>query len=216
MGAYQKYILPRLIDCAMRNKQMVRLRQQCVSAARGKVLEIGIGSGMNLPYYSSEVEHIYGVDPFMQQKMIAGRSLATSAVPVDLFEQSAEDYLPVEYASIDTIVVTWSLCSIPDPSRALARARPLLKRTGQLIFIEHGLAPNDKVAAWQQKLNPVWKKIAGGCDLARKIDKLIESAGFEILKLNTCFLEGPRPLTYTYHGVAVPSNLHRVIDDSVA
>ncbi len=202
MGLYSKYLLPCLIDLAMRNKDSARLRAEWLPHARGEVLELGIGSGLNLPFYSSQVERVYGVDPSVELQRVALGRLAASPLKVEFLLQSAEDTLPLPDASIDTVVVTWTLCSIPNSLKALEHARRVLKADGHLIFLEHGRAPDPGPAAWQDRLTPIWKRVTGGCHLNRKIDDLIEAAGFQITQLTTCYLPGPRPMTYTYQGLA--------------
>ena len=204
MGFYRRYILPRMIDLAMRNEETTRLRGKWLPAASGDVLEIGIGSGLNLPFYSPHVQSIYGVDPSIELQRMARTKASAMAVQVNFLTQSADEPLPLHDASIDTVVVTWSLCSIPNPSRALLEVRRVLKTNGRLIFIEHGRAPDPGVAAWQDRITPAWKWIGGGCHLNRKMDELITAAGFHIGELETCYLPGPQPMTYTYQGLALP------------
>ena len=138
MRFYSKYVLPRLIDLAMRNKDTTRLRAECVPQARSDVLQIGIGSGLNLPFYSSDVQRVYGVDPSLELQRMAGKRAEKSALEVKFLSQPAEEPLPLAKASIDTAVVTWTLCSIPNPSEALQQAKRVLKPSGRLIFVEHG------------------------------------------------------------------------------
>lgn len=202
MGYYSKHVLPHLIDVAMRNKETARLREKWVPRARGEVLEIGIGSGLNLPFYSQEVKTVCGVDPSIELQRIARKRAAGAAMKVDFLAQSAEESLPLSSASIDTVVVTWVLCSIPNPREALLQMKRVLKPGGQLIFIEHGRAPNPGVACWQDRVTPLWKHIAGGCHLNRKIDDIIMVAGFRLTQLETCYLPGPRMMTYNYQGIA--------------
>ena len=205
MGFYAKHVLPRLIELAMKNKDVTRLRADWIPLARGEVLEVGIGSGLNLPFYSSQVEHIYGLDPSVELQRLARDRASGAPVKVEFLTQSAEDAIPLAIAAIDTAVLTWTLCSIPDPSKALGEIRRVLKPSGRLIFIEHGRAPEPRVVAWQNRLTPAWKRIGGGCHLNRKIDEIIAGAGFHIAELNTCYLPGPRPMTYTYRGIALPT-----------
>lgn len=202
MGLYAKYVLPHVIDLAMQDKQTSRIRSEVIPRAHGMVLELGIGSGLNLPFYSDSVRRVYGVDPSLELQKIARKRAATASVAVEFLAQSAEESLPLDERSIDTVVITWTLCSIPEASKALLQVKRVLKPTGQLIFVEHGLAPDPSVQTWQNRINPIWKPIAGGCNLNRKIDDLITSAGFEITELQTTYLPGPRPLTFTYQGVA--------------
>jgi ubiquinone/menaquinone biosynthesis C-methylase UbiE len=205
MGLYSKHFLPYLTDLAMRNKETARLRAAWIPQARGEVLEIGIGSGLNVPFYSREVQHVYGVDPSIElQRMVRQRETA-GLEKVEFLTQSAEEPLPLASASIDTVVVTWTICSIPNPAKALQEMKRVLKAGGRLIFVEHGRAPDLAVAVWQDRLTPIWKRIAGGCHLNRRIDQLITEAGFQVSDLKTCYLAGPRPMTYTYQGVAQPA-----------
>ncbi len=202
MSLYGKYVLPRLIDLAMRNEETKRRRALWIPRALGNVLEVGIGSGLNLPFYTSEVHRVYGVDPSTELESMARRRAKELPFPVEFFRQSAEELLPIDSASIDTVVITWTLCSIPDASKALEEARRVLKPTGRLIFLEHGRAPDPKVIAWQDRLTPIWKRVGGGCHLNRKIDGLILNSGFRITELKAEYLPGPRPMTYTYQGFA--------------
>ncbi len=202
MGMYTKYVLPRFIDLAMRNKDTTRVRADWVPHARGNVLEVGIGSGLNLPFYSAEVSRVYGVDPSPELQKLARKRMADQTINVEFLSQSAEEPLPLRDQSVDTVVITWTLCSIPDPSGALRQMKRVLKPSGRLIFVEHGRAPDSRVAVWQDRLNPFWKRIAGGCHVNRKIDTLLTEAGFTIDELRTTYLPGPRPMTYTYQGFA--------------
>ena len=204
MGLYAKYVLPRLIDLAMRNKDTARLRAECVPRACGAVVEIGIGSGLNLPFYSSDVQHVYGVDPSLELQQIARKRSAMERIKVEFISRSAEEPLPLIDASIDTVVLTWTLCSIPDASQALQQMKRILKPSGRLIFVEHGRSRDPGVEAWQDRITPLWKHIGGGCHLNRKIDDLIEAAGFQIVELKTFYVPGPRPMTFTYQGIAKP------------
>jgi len=202
MGLYAKYVLPRFIDLAMRNPETALLRAEWLPRARGDVLEVGIGSGLNLPFYSSQVRRVYGLDPSIELQRIARERALGGSVEVEFLSQSAEDPVPLVDRSIDTVVITWSLCSIANGPRALHQIKRVLRADGRLIFVEHGRAPDPGVAAWQDRLTPVWKRIGGGCHLNRKIDEMIETAGFRITELKTCYLRGPRPMTFTYQGFA--------------
>jgi len=202
MGLYAKYVLPRLIDVAVKNRDSARLRADWLGNASGDVLEVGIGSGLNLPFYPSQVRKIYGVDPSLELQRMARKRALAEQVPVEFLLQSAEQTLPLAERSVDTVVTTWTLCSIPDAPKALREMRRVMKPQGRLIFLEHGRSPDTRVATWQDKLTPIWKRGAGGCHLNRKIGELIEAAGFRITELRTCYLPGPRPMTYTYQGLA--------------
>jgi ubiquinone/menaquinone biosynthesis C-methylase UbiE len=202
MGFYAKHVLPRCIDFAMRNPETTRLRAEWLPRARGAVLEVGIGSGLNLPFYPSGVQHVYGIEPSPELAKKARRMATAIPYKVDMFLQSAESRLPLDDASIDTVVSTWTLCSISGAADALFEMRRVLKKNGELLFVEHGCSPDPGVRRWQDRLTPFWKRVGGGCHLNRKIDELIESAGFQITELKTCYLPGPRPMTYTYQGLA--------------
>jgi ubiquinone/menaquinone biosynthesis C-methylase UbiE len=202
MGFYTKYLLPRIIDLGMRNKETAHLRAAWIPHARGEVLEVGIGSGLNLPFYSRDVQRVYGADPSVELQRMARRKALTAPIKIEFLSQSAEERLPLPNASMDTVVVTWTLCSIVDAPKALQQVNRVLKTSGHLIFVEHGRAPDAGVAVWQDRITPVWKRVGGGCHLNRKIDDLITAAGFRIVELKTCYLPGPRPMTYTYQGFA--------------
>jgi ubiquinone/menaquinone biosynthesis C-methylase UbiE len=208
MGLYAKYLLPRIIDLAMQNEETARLRAAWVPLARGEVLEVGIGSGLNLPFYSSDVQRVYGVDPSVELQRIARGRVVDAPVEVEFLSQSAEEPLPLADASIDTVVTTWTLCSIANAPKALREMKRVLKASGRLVFLEHGRAPDAGVADWQERITPLWKNITGGCHLNRKIDDLITAAGFRITELKTFYVRGPRPMTYTYQGVAETTTLH--------
>ena len=208
MGLYAKYVLPRIIDLAMRNEETARLRAAWVPLARGEVLEVGIGSGLNLPFYSSDVHRIYGVDPSVDLQRIARGRAVAAPVEVEFLSQSAEEPLPLADASIDTVVTTWTLCSIANAPKALREMKRVLKASGHLLFLEHGRAAAPGVADWQERITPFWKNITGGCHLNRKIDDLITAAGFRITELKTFYVRGPRPMTYTYQGAAQTSGPH--------
>jgi ubiquinone/menaquinone biosynthesis C-methylase UbiE len=204
MGFYRKHILPRLIELAMKNKEMARLRAAWIPQARGDVLEVGIGSGLNLAFYSSDVRRVYGVDPSVELQRIARKRAAGIPFQVEFLSQSAETSLPLDSGCIDTAVLTWTLCSIPDPAKALREIRRVLSPSGRLLFVEHGRASDSRVALWQDWLTPGWRRIGGGCHLNRKIDEMISAAGFQMIDLKTTYLPGPKTMTYTYQGIAAP------------
>jgi ubiquinone/menaquinone biosynthesis C-methylase UbiE len=204
MGLYADIVVPRLIHLAMRSRRVAEQRRRIVPNARGRVIEIGIGSGLNLPLYGPEVRGVVGVDP--SGALLARARGRTRNLPyvVDLIRGSAEA-VPVADATFDCAVSTWSLCSIPDPGRALAELRRVLKPDGALLFIEHGRAPEPGVARWQDRLNPLWRCCAGGCNLNRPIDEIVRAAGFRMDRLETGYLDsGPRLMTYHYVGEARP------------
>jgi ubiquinone/menaquinone biosynthesis C-methylase UbiE len=201
MGIYRRFVLPHILDFVMRNDDLTAHRAELVSRATGSVLEIGIGSGLNLPFYSPAVTRLSGVDPSAELLAMTRSKLDRVSFPVDLLCQPAEQ-LPFDRGSIDTVVTTWVLCSIPDPLVALREVKRVLKPGGQFLFVEHGASPDPGVQKWQHRINPIWKRISGGCQLDRRIAELIRSAGFDIAQLQNSYLPGPRPFTYTYEGSA--------------
>ncbi len=205
MSFYEKRVLPYLIDLACGIRPVRRQRQKLVPLASGKVLEIGIGTGLNLPHYDPvKVERIWGLDPALEMHSLAARRVARSGLQVELLGLSAEK-IPMTDHSFDTVLLTYTLCSIGDPVRALQEMRRVLKPDGRLLFCEHGQAPDESVRRWQDRLTPVWSRIAGNCHLNRAIPKLLEEGGFQMESLDTIYLPGPRPLTYNYWGTARPS-----------
>jgi ubiquinone/menaquinone biosynthesis C-methylase UbiE len=204
LGFYQRRILPRLIHFGMRQKQLVRLREQLVAGASGRVLEIGIGSGLNLPFYPREVEVLLGLDPSGELLAMAKRRASWVHFPIELCEGYAED-IPLEDHAVDQVVMSWTLCSVADPGRVLAEIRRVLRPGGTLLFIEHGRAPEPGVARWQDRLTPVWRRLAGGCHLNRPIERLVAHAGLRLADLETGhFVKGPRVATFHYRGRALP------------
>jgi ubiquinone/menaquinone biosynthesis C-methylase UbiE len=202
MGFYQDQIVPLLINLAMRQRSLADYRRRVVPAAEGRVLEIGVGSGLNLPFYSQRVRQVIGLEP--SPKLIAlARRTQRAAASAQFIEGSAEE-IPLKDGTIDTVVMTWTLCSIPDASRALGEIRRVLKPGGRLLFAEHGRAPEPNVARWQDRLTPMWKRFAGGCHLNRAVGSLIEAAGFAFDRCETGYMRGPRPLTFMYEGSARP------------
>jgi ubiquinone/menaquinone biosynthesis C-methylase UbiE len=200
MGIYGRLIVPRLIELAMRNKALAGYRQQTIGAARGLVLEIGIGSGVNLSLYGPAVDRVYGIEPSPELLDRATEQIADALVPVWLIRASAEQ-LPFSGSAFDTLVMTWTLCS--NPSAALNEMRRVLKPGGRLLFVEHGLSPEPRITRWQRRLTPCWKRIAGGCHLDRKMDDLIRAAGFRVDAIETGYMRGPKPWTFMYQGSAM-------------
>lgn len=202
MGLYAKYVLPKLIDAACGQPPMAELRKRYVPQARGDVLEIGIGSGLNLPHYSELARSVTGLDPHAELTDMA-RKRAEAATPnVDVLEISGEE-IPADDNSFDSIVCTWTLCSIPNVYRALKEMHRVVKPGGQFYFVEHGLSPDREVRGWQRRIEPLWKIIGGGCHLTRQADTLIQDAGFLLPEHESGYLPGPRWAAYMTHGVAV-------------
>jgi ubiquinone/menaquinone biosynthesis C-methylase UbiE len=203
LGFYERRILPRLIDLGMRQKQLAALRERVVGEARGQVLEIGIGSGRNLPFYRRDVERVLGVDPSEGLLEMARPRAAWTHFSVQL-RQAAAEGLPLDDGVIDTVVMTWTLCSVADPVRALSEIRRVLRPGGSLLFVEHGRAPEPRLERWQDRLTPLWRRMAGGCHLNRPIAQLVECSGLRLVELETGHLvKGPRFATYHYRGRAL-------------
>jgi ubiquinone/menaquinone biosynthesis C-methylase UbiE len=204
MSFYQRHVIPRLTHLAMRQKQLLPFRRRVVGAAEGRVLEIGVGSGLNFPLYGGAVTSVIGLEPSPELLGMA-RSRAEAAIaPITLLDASAET-IPLDSASIDTVVTTWTLCTIPNATRALGEMRRVLRPDGALLFVEHGRAPEAGVAQWQDRLDPLWSRLAGGCHLNRKMDDLIRGSGFRIEALENARIPGPRTHTYLYQGRARPA-----------
>ncbi len=203
MGFYQDHILPRLINLAMRQRNFAAYRHRIVPAAEGRVLEVGIGSGLNLPFYTQKVELVIGLDPSPRLLSMARRAGYRASGLVEFVEGSAEA-IPLEDRSVDSVVTTWTLCSIPNAQRSLREMYRVLKPSGRLLFVEHGRAPEPNVRWWQDRLTPAWKRIGGGCHLNRAIEILIEGAGFQFERIETGYMRGPRPMTFMYEGSARP------------
>ena len=202
MGLYTRAILPRLIHTGMRHERFLPYRRRLVREAEGRVLEIGFGSGLNVPLYMPPVALI-GLDPSHLALEMARRSADAIPRSVGLLEASAET-IPLATHTVDTIVSAWTMCSIPDLARALAEVHRVLKPSGRLLFVEHGRSPDATVAKWQDRLTPIWKHLAGGCHLNRAVASLVEQAGFRIERVHTGYMAGPRLLTFMYEGSARP------------
>jgi ubiquinone/menaquinone biosynthesis C-methylase UbiE len=203
MSLYQRYVIPYLVHLAMQQKQMMPFRQRVIGAAQGRVLEVGIGSGLNLPLYGPMVRSVIALEPSRELLRMARKRAEAVSAAVEFYEASAET-MPLDDRSVDTVVTTWTLCSIADAARALAEMRRVLKPNGVLLFVEHGRAPEPGVARWQDRLDPLWSRFAGGCHLNRKMDDLIAANGFRIDRLANARLPGPRTHTFLYEGRALP------------
>ena len=204
MSFYARHVLPWLLHAAMRQEVLRPFRARTVGAAKGRVLEIGIGSGLNLPLYGAEVHEVVGVDPSAALLNRARYAANQAHVPVALMEGSAEA-LAFEDGAFDTVVTTWSLCTIPDADRAIAEARRVLRPGGALRFVEHGRAPEPGIARWQDRLDPIWSRVAGGCHLNRAIPSLLTRNGFRLDTLATSRVAGPKTHTLLFEGRARPS-----------
>ncbi len=202
MGLYSKYILPKVVHLTCSMKPNMRQREKVVPLAHGRVLEIGIGSGLNFPYYdASNVTKLWGLDPSPEMTQMAEK--VARAVPFDVeFIGLPGDEIPLEDDSVDTVLITYTLCTIPDTQPALRQMARVLKPGGNLIFCEHGAAPDPSVRRWQDRINPIWKRLGGGCHLNRAIPDLIKEGGFRITHMETMYIPGWRPASFNYWGAA--------------
>lgn len=202
---YERHILPAALDFSCGLPMISRQRQLVVPLARGRVLEAGIGTGLNMRWYDkSRVSKITGLDPSLQLHPLARKRIAQAGLDVELLGLSAEK-IPLPAASFDTVLVTYTLCTIPDALAALREMRRVLAPGGRLLFCEHGRAPDESVRRWQNRLQPLWGPLAGGCHLGRDIPALLQEAGFQLPELRTGYLSGPRPFTFHYWGEALPT-----------
>lgn len=202
MDWYDRHVLPRLIDFACSAKPVRKQREKIVPRARGDVLEIGMGSGLNLPYYDrNQVSHIWGLEPSEEMRHKARQRLVDTELPCDFIDLPGEE-IPLEDNSVDTVLVTYTLCTIADPVAALLGMRRVLKPGGQFLFCEHGEAPDESVRRWQSRLNGAWRQLGGGCNLNRRIPELIRGAGFRIGRIETMYIPGFRPACFNYWGAA--------------
>lgn len=204
MSFFERHLLPRAIDWACGSAAITELRQELVPQARGQVLEVGMGPGLNLPHYQAgQVEKVWGLEPSAGMERRARSRLDQAPVEVEWLACGAEA-IPLDDASMDTILLTFTLCSIPEWERALAEMHRVLRPGGQLLFCEHGMAPDNRVCRWQNRLNPLWHRLSGGCNINRPMDQMLRQAGFDFQRLDTGYLPGtPRIAGYLYRGMAV-------------
>jgi ubiquinone/menaquinone biosynthesis C-methylase UbiE len=201
MNFYEREVLPRFIDVMLGGKQFRSLRSQATAGLEGEVLEVGFGSGTNVPFYPPTVTRVRAVDPAMVGQKLAAKRMAATSVPVEFIGLTGES-IPIEDGSVDHVLSTWTLCTIPDVDRALNEMRRVLKPGGTLHFVEHGAAPDADVRKWQDRINPVQKTLFGGCNVNRPIDRLIDDSGLEIVSLENHYLKGPKVMGYMYVGTA--------------
>ncbi|TGY90774.1 class I SAM-dependent methyltransferase [Marinicauda algicola] len=206
MSFYHEHILPHLIALTCSQPQIMKKRSQVVPAAEGRVLEVGFGSGTNLEFYDPvRVERLFALEPSKGMRRKARDAVDKSPLEIEWLDLPGEE-IPLDDASVDTVVLTYTACTIPDVEAALAQMRRVLKPGGKLLFSEHGRAPDPGVAKWQRRIEPVWKPIAGGCHLTRKPDALIAQAGFRIARMEEGYLpKSPKFAAYNYAGAAVPA-----------
>ena len=202
MGFYADSILPRIINRFMAGDEFAPHRRDCLAGVSGDVLEIGFGSGLNLPYYHSDVRKLYALDPTKLGRKLAAGRLADCQFPVEFVDLEGES-IPLAEDSVDAAVCTWTLCTIPEPGHALREIGRVLKPGGQFHFVEHGRSSDLDVARWQDRLTPFHRLYSGGCHLNRKIEAIVQEAGFELERMENVYMEGPRIGSYLYKGLAV-------------
>ncbi|MCW8925327.1 MAG: class I SAM-dependent methyltransferase [Xanthomonadales bacterium] len=203
MNLYEKHLLPKLVHVVCRQQPMTKQREKLVPLATGRVLEVGIGTGLNLPFYNpGKVTHLWGLDPSAEMWSIAQKNAREHHLEAEFIESGAED-IPLDSDSADTVVMTYTLCSIPDVYAAMAEIRRVLKPGGKLLFCEHGKAPDERVLRWQNRLNPVWKAFSGGCNLHRPIPEILDRGGFRSGDMQTMYLPGWKPASFNYWGTAL-------------
>lgn len=204
MSLWSDHVLPVLVEKACRSRAILDERRRWIPRARGDVLELGVGSGLNLAFYDpSRVSRVVGIDPSAQLLAKARPRAAEAQVPVELVLGAAEA-LPFPDRAFDSAVVTYSLCSVADPGRALAEVRRVLRPGGELVFVEHGLSPEARTQRWQHRITPLWRRVGGGCHLDRDIAQLVRDAGYRVDELDTGYSEGARWMSFIYRGIARP------------
>jgi len=204
MSLYDKYVLPKFLNCACGSKPVARQRKKVVPLAEGKVLEVGIGSGLNLPFYDkSKIDELWGLDPSEELSEMARKVADSEQMEVNFISSGAEEIsLPDDH--FDSVLITYTMCTIPEVIRANGEIRRVLKNGGKMIFCEHGEAPDENIRKWQKRINPIWGKFAGGCNINRKIPSLIEDSGFDIIELEEMYLPStPKIAGYNYWGYAI-------------
>jgi ubiquinone/menaquinone biosynthesis C-methylase UbiE len=203
MRFYDRHVLPWITDFACSSNPNMKQREKVVPLAEGEVLEIGMGSGLNLPYYDSgKVRKVYGLEPSEGMRQLAHRKLERSKLEVEIIDLPGEE-IPLESQSIDTVVLMYTLCTIPDAPKALRGMQRVLRPGGKLLFCEHGIAPDLGVRRWQNRINPTWRRLSGGCNLNRDIPRLLEASGFRVIVDERMYIPGLRFLSYNYWGTAI-------------
>lgn len=200
MGFYTDRVLPRISNAALGGRELARIRARVADGLAGDVLEVGFGSGLNVPHYPRAVRRVLAVDPATAGRKLAARRVAASPVPVEYAGLDGEA-LPLESASVDGVLTTWTMCSIPDVAAAIGEIRRVLRPGGEWHFAEHGLSPDPRVARWQHRLTPLQRRIFGGCRLDRPIGLLVARAGFRVIRMEN-YVTGSRTFGYTFEGAA--------------
>ena len=202
MGFYENYCLPHMLNIICGLKEIQEQRKKVVPQAEGIVLEVGMGSALNIPFYNKEkIDFVWGLEPSEGMRKIAKPNINKAPFEIRWLDLPSEE-IPLDDHSVDTVVLTYTLCTIPDWQQALQQMRRVLKPEGKLLFCEHGQAPDAQVQKWQNKINPVWKKIAGGCNLNRPIPDCLQKGGFKIQEIDTKYLPGPKFAGFNYWGIA--------------
>lgn len=204
MNLYDKYMLPKVVNWACRQNPSMRQREKIIPLATGNILEIGVGSGLNLPiYHTKNVKHLTAIDPSLE--MWKKNKVNLEKLPFDTeFIQAFSEDIPLDNNSFDTVVITYALCTIVDTQKALEEIKRVLKPNGKLLFCEHGKAPDKVVEKWQNRINPIWKRIGGGCNLNKDIPLIIKENGFDLKQLDSMYIPGWKPASFNYWGTAKP------------
>ena len=204
MGFYARYCLPKIVHFTCGLKTTMRQREKVLPLAEGRVLEVGIGSGLNLPFYdSTRVTHLWGLDPSAEMWAIARKQVQASGLDVEFLQGDAAE-IPLGKDSADTVVITYTMCTIREVVASLVEMRRVLRPGGKLVFCEHGEAPDDRVRRWQARMNPIWRVMGGGCNLNRPIPSLLAEGGFAVQAMETMYLPGWKPASFNYWGTALP------------
>ena len=202
MSVYGRYVLPPLVHRTCSARTTLRQRQKLVPLAHGDVLEVGIGSGLNLPVYDpAKVAKVWGLEPSVELSAMAARAARDVPFDVELVAAGSEA-IPLDSGRFDTVVMTYTLCTLPDPEAALREIARVLKPDGRLLFCEHGVAPDARVRRWQERINPVWRRLSGGCQLTRDVPAVLQQGGFEVVRMETMYLPGWRVASFNYWGAA--------------
>jgi ubiquinone/menaquinone biosynthesis C-methylase UbiE len=205
MAVWREHVVPRFTDVMLGTNEVRGHRQEVITGLRGEVVEIGFGSGLNVPLYPADVEMVYAIEPSEVGRKLAAKRVAASRVPIRFVGLDGQD-LPLDGESVDAALSTFTLCTIPDVTRALDELRRVLRPGGRFHFLEHGLCPEPATARWQHRLNGLQQRFAGGCNLDRPIDQLVREAGFQIQELRNAWFRGPppsKPWGYLYEGAAI-------------
>ena len=202
VGIYADQIVPRVTDIVMARKDFTSIRARVVAALDGDVLEVGFGSGLNVPQYPPTIRRVRAVDPATLGRKLAADRVAASRVPVEYVGLDGQE-LPIDSDCVDHVLSTWTLCTIPDAKRALNEIHRVLRSGGSFHFVEHGRSPDAKVATWQDRLTPIQRRIAGGCHLNRSINEMVAESGLDLTEMNNYYVKGPKAFGYMFEGVAV-------------